>query len=185
MKTEHTPEPWVAIKGGIFDPEVIITTQCRLGESLDEICGMDIEFTGQHGIEQKANARRIVACVNACAGISIESLEAGGIGSILSLGLEEQKRGDMAERERDELLNAIRSYNHTHTHTDNSKEVLKAWLDEVLGEPVAWREFDGEGGYYYHSYQDNETFRDDYIKRNPNPIYKDWVEPLFRKPEVK
>lgn len=48
-----------------------------------------------------ANARRIVACVNACAGISIESLEAGGIGSILSLGLEEQKRGDMAERERE------------------------------------------------------------------------------------
>lgn len=108
MKTEHTPEPWVAITGGIFDPEVIITTQCRLGESLDEICGMDIEFTGQHGIEQKANARRIVACVNACAGISIESLEAGGIGSILSLGLEEQKRGDMAERERDELLNALK-----------------------------------------------------------------------------
>jgi len=27
---------------------------------------------------------------------------------ILSLGLEEQKRGDMAERERDELLNALK-----------------------------------------------------------------------------
>lgn len=66
----------------------------------------------------------------------------------------------------------------------DSKEVLKAWLDEVLGEPVAWREFDGEGGYDYRSYQDNETFRDDYIKRNPNPIYKDWVEPLFRKPAL-
>ena len=54
-----------------------------------------------------------------------------------------------------------------------------------LSEPVAWREFDGEGGYDYRSYQDNETFHDDYVKRNPNPIYKDWVEPLFRKPEVK
>ena len=67
----------------------------------------------------------------------------------------------------------------------DSKEVLKEWLDNVMGEPVAWREFDGEGGYYYRSYQDNETFHDDYVKRNPNPIYKDWVEPLFRKPEVK
>lgn len=68
---------------------------------------------------------------------------------------------------------------------DDSDQVLKEWFDSVMGEPVAWREFDGEGGYYFHYYQDNETFRDDYIKRNPNPIYKDWVEPLFRKPEVK
>ena len=69
MTDKHTPEPWIAVQGGCLDPDVIITTQQRLDESLGEICGMDVEFTGKHGDEQKANARRIVACINACAGI--------------------------------------------------------------------------------------------------------------------
>lgn len=51
-------------------------------------------------------ASRIVACVNACEGIGTNSLEDGGVGSILSLGLEEQKRADAAEKQRDELLAA-------------------------------------------------------------------------------
>jgi hypothetical protein len=48
-------------------------------------------------------------------------------------------------------------------------------------EPVAWREFDGEGGYTYFAYQDNETWRDEYIKRNGEK-YADWVEPLYTTP---
>jgi hypothetical protein len=45
-------------------------------------------------------------------------------------------------------------------------------------EPVAWREFDGEGGYTYSDYQYNETWRDAYIKRNGEK-YANWVEPLY------
>jgi hypothetical protein len=45
-------------------------------------------------------------------------------------------------------------------------------------EPVAWREFDGEGGYTYFAYQDNETWRDEYIERNGEK-YANWVEPLY------
>ena len=45
-------------------------------------------------------------------------------------------------------------------------------------EPVAWREFDGEGGYTYFAYEDNETWREEYIKRNGEK-YADWVEPLY------
>ena len=50
---------------------------------------------------------------------------------------------------------------------------LKAWL----GEPVAWRTFDGEGGYDFRSYDDNEDYHSKWDARNPN--HKSWVEPLF------
>lgn len=46
--------------------------------------------------------------------------------------------------------------------------------------PFAWAEFDGEGGYYLCLYEDNEGYRDEFLKRNPNPIYKTWVFPLVK-----
>ena len=53
---------------------------------------------------------------------------------------------------------------------------------EVRGdaEPVAWREFDGEGGYEYRSYEENEDFAEQWAKRNPN--YVGWVKPLYDHP---
>lgn len=45
-------------------------------------------------------------------------------------------------------------------------------------EPVAWRTFDGEGGWDLRNYEDNETYRDEYIKRN-GERYASWVEPLY------
>jgi len=47
-------------------------------------------------------------------------------------------------------------------------------------EPVAWRTFDGEGGYDYQTYENNESYADDWNKRNPN--HKGWVEPLYTHP---
>ena len=44
-------------------------------------------------------------------------------------------------------------------------------------EPVAWRTFDGEGGYDYRSYEDNESYADDWNKRNPNHV--GWVDKLY------
>ena len=49
-------------------------------------------------------------------------------------------------------------------------------------EPVAWREFDGEGGYYYLTYDMNEDHRDKFIKRN-GEHYASWVEPLYTNPQ--
>jgi hypothetical protein len=69
---------------------------------------------------------------------------------------------------------------------ENHKEAIKA-LEEALagkqeqGEPVAWRTFDGEGLYFYCSYEDNETYADVWNKRNPN--HKGWVEPLYTTPQ--
>jgi hypothetical protein len=48
-------------------------------------------------------------------------------------------------------------------------------------EPVAWRTFDGERGYDYRTYDENETYRDAFIARN-GPSYRDWVEPLYLSP---
>lgn len=72
MGAAHTPEPW-SCGGGI--PTNIWSEASR---------GIRIARTDFDGDEQHpeaiANARRIVACVNACAGIETESLEADGYG---------------------------------------------------------------------------------------------------------
>lgn len=56
--------------------------------------------------------------------------------------------------------------------------VCASGVDDVNHEPVAWRTFDGEGGYEYRSYEDNENYREEYIKRNGEK-YASWVEPLY------
>ena len=63
-------------------------------------------------------------------------------------------------------------------HT-NALAILEKALAQTQ-EPVAWRTFDGEGGYDYCSYEDNESYADDWNKRNPN--HKGWVEPLYTHP---
>ena len=52
--------------------------------------------------------------------------------------------------------------------------------DEAKDEPVAWRTFDGEGGYDYRTYENNEDYANDWDKRNPK--HKGWVEPLYKTP---
>lgn len=48
-------------------------------------------------------------------------------------------------------------------------------------EQVAWRTFDGEGGYDYRTYEDNENYAEEWATRNPNHI--GWVEPLYTTPQ--
>lgn len=90
MTIEHTPEPWSAIE--IKDPYdrdfvAIGTAGYAIARLLlpiyrnKTIDGSDDVISQQ----QWANARRIVACVNACKGIATEALEAEGIGSMKPL----------------------------------------------------------------------------------------------------
>jgi len=51
---------------------------------------------------------------------------------------------------------------------------------EAEPEPVAWRTFDGEGGYDYRDYEMNENYDKEWAKRNPN--HQGWVEPLYAAP---
>ena len=48
-------------------------------------------------------------------------------------------------------------------------------------EPVAWRTFDGEGGYDYRTYDMNENYAKEWDKQNPK--HKGWVEPLYTSPQ--
>ena len=55
--------------------------------------------------------------------------------------------------------------------------VVEKALAQPEQEPVAWRTFDGEGGYDYRSYEDNESYADDWNKRNPKHV--GWVDELY------
>ena len=70
--TQHTAEPWDLMPHGIIYGGPV--QQCANGSTKSQIAmtiGADFMAPG----EQQANARRIVACVNICAGISTEDLE--------------------------------------------------------------------------------------------------------------
>ena len=62
----HSPEPWV------------LFTEFGLINILDSK-GKSVSFTNMPDSPVMANHRRIVACINACAGISSEELNAFGV----------------------------------------------------------------------------------------------------------
>lgn len=71
----HTPEPWVKKGSTVISPS-------RGGLTVEEYDEQTWTYYGGYLIAESitdANARRIVACVNACAGIPSEALEAGAI----------------------------------------------------------------------------------------------------------
>ena len=49
--------------------------------------------------------------------------------------------------------------------------------DSFDAAPVAWRTFDGEGGYDYRDYEMNEQYADEWAKRNPK--HKGGVDALY------
>jgi len=57
---------------------------------------------------------------------------------------------------------------------------LRARLAQPEPEPVAWRTFDGEGGYDYRDYELNEDYGYWWEERHPN--HKGWVQPLYTDP---
>jgi hypothetical protein len=70
----HAPEPWKLILGtlGISDEKYLKAVVDSAGKEV-RVKGMTLSS----GPEPGANARRIVACVNACATISTQDLESG------------------------------------------------------------------------------------------------------------
>jgi hypothetical protein len=61
-----------------------------------------------------------------------------------------------------------------------AREALRLYEQEKPAKPVAWRTFDGEGGYEYRSYADNEDYASEWAKLNPKHV--GWVESLFAAP---
>lgn len=79
--SEHTKEPW-RLRGYDIDDDVTGDSFIYDGYG-DLVCIVQWAPDPQDNAEAKANARRIVACVNACAGMPTEELEiigdAGGL----------------------------------------------------------------------------------------------------------
>jgi hypothetical protein len=70
MNTKHTPEPWSVLNTGCIVNEV----ENVLLPSAVMTC-KDMTLPHKHRRLAKANAKRIVECVNACAGQSIEDVK--------------------------------------------------------------------------------------------------------------
>ena len=82
----HTPEPWeaddFAIEAGPGSP----AAPMRIAVVSDSSCFpcLDEGEVAKADAEALANARRIAAAVNACAGIPTEALEQGVVGELLT-----------------------------------------------------------------------------------------------------
>ena len=106
--SKHTHEPWflskvdngISYEGGLAI-DAIDTSNGKLLE-ICEVWGVDDDR--EHDERSMANARRIVACVNACAGVDTDLLEAGELGKPTMLVIQENK--DLKHR-CDELLAAL------------------------------------------------------------------------------
>ncbi|MFQ1917901.1 hypothetical protein ACK35P_10865 [Aeromonas veronii] len=101
MTIKHTPEPWHLPPGDmIFVSKVggkgYVAKMMPLGAPRDRK-GLPTDISD----EMCANARRIVACVNACRGLPTDELEQKGLVAAVGTQLLE------ADRQRDELLEAL------------------------------------------------------------------------------
>ena len=106
MKTDHTPEPW---RIGTPPPNGEQTIGNEKGLMVA------VATTG-HGVSAEANARRIVACVNACAGIPDEQLYDQEPGCLLSAMVEQEQEIMAITKQRDELLAALEKMNRAYVN---------------------------------------------------------------------
>ncbi|MGL4754509.1 MAG: hypothetical protein ACRCXB_19215 [Aeromonadaceae bacterium] len=93
--SKHTPEPWRVGRVGT----VVSDTPVPLMRGSDAI-----EYYGGHLIGEsitEANARRIVVCVNVCAGMRNDELDGGLLIGVM------QGKIDRLKQQRDELLAAL------------------------------------------------------------------------------
>ena len=118
----HTKEPWS------FSPaENGLEWGVEAGKWGVAICA-DAPGDGT----SEANARRIVACVNACAGISTDALEIGRMSP--DAFHENESRADKAEQQRDELLVALDSIANESTRNLGSARIIaRAAIASVKG----------------------------------------------------
>jgi hypothetical protein len=100
-KQQHTAEPWkVDTLGG-----TTVWASEKGGACIADCGTSDLNgHVGRRSVgEERANARRIVACVIACAGYTTEELEAQHPAPLVTKLLNQR---DTAEQQRDKLLTA-------------------------------------------------------------------------------
>lgn len=113
MSEQHTPEPWLVSKRTVF----------ALNERGTNIFSAILQDVHTSTEELEANARRIVACVNACAGFSIEELEGA---SLFNDSISAQDEIDSLKSEVEEMKLIIA----TDTGTESAVAELRNELHE-------------------------------------------------------
>ena len=116
-ENKHTPGPWVI---GRPPPNGEQTIGDKNGLMVA------VATTG-YGVNSEANARRIVACVNACAGITTEQLER-------SKSLDEFMRSmKVIEQQRDLAVEALEKQGHSAGCRKNAfGDICSCGLDDLL-----------------------------------------------------
>lgn len=118
MTTQYTPEPWSL---DVYGP------RGKEEAEADIFGGDDVSIIdGSSGLVSPANARRIVACVNACAGIPDNKLSDG---CILELAVEQEIAIMKLEKQRDELLAALEGL--TGWFNSETKDSAYKYLDKA------------------------------------------------------
>lgn len=115
---EHAKEPW-NVENVEFGAEVT-EDLCILASSpsFREIAQISRCYQGDRDKEmEQANARRIVACVNACAGVPMDWLESGLPGCLQNV----REERDAYLQQRDDLLSELRA---AHQIIKNSLNIM-------------------------------------------------------------
>lgn len=111
--SKHTPEPWLDDRATHDDPYQNIKI---LGDENRGICWLWIDDApvDDWNTEQRANANRIVTCINACAGMTDPAAEIAEL-----------------KRQRDELLGIVKavSYHSIPATVDGIKCAAFPWVE--------------------------------------------------------
>ena len=129
-ENKHTPEPWRTAERSGFPFHV----DDARGESVAMMLADD-DHDEQRGLD---NARRIVACVNACAGISTENLE-----------------------DNKPIIELARAYNEALRQRDDLLAALEAMRSVCFDRRKAVEEFERLGELYYREFGRLRPGKDD------------------------
>ena len=121
--SNHTPEPW---RAGLHSTVVSDTP-------VPGMSGSDaVEYYGGHLIGEsitEANARRIVACVNACRGLGTDELEQHGLVSAVGYELIElTKQRDELLRDMQDVLDMLINQPHAVTAANQAETMLRLYI---------------------------------------------------------
>lgn len=134
MTTQHTPEPWSFSIEEVFDNDGVPESVIR-GIDGRACVAVAIDFGPNNPGMREANARRIVACVNACAGIRTEALEH----RVHLLKAEDDSIANI-KQQRDELLAACKTTLEENLHLADGDVctliAIKKAYEKITGQPL-------------------------------------------------
>lgn len=137
--SKHTPEPWATEyrerHDGTFAQEIFDAD----GETIAILAWHPVRLDGWTKTDREENARRIVACVNACRGLPTDELEQKGLISAVGTELLE------LDKQSAELLAALEKL--TGDITALMDESLGVYGLHKNGDPAPWGELVAGGRY--------------------------------------